>query len=428
MITDAFRWLGKNLGTLILAFLLALTVWVSSTIAADPNQQCPSPRVIPLEIVGEDPGLERMSEAPTQVGIEIFAPRSICEQLQEQGLDKARLDLTGLGPGTHTVPVTLPQIPFSPYRIDSYTPHEVTVALEPLVTETFPISLTIRGEPALGFEAGDPLLDAAQASVSGPASQVQLVKEVRAQLNLTGATEAVVRTLTLQVIGEEGFDPGRITLIPERVRVTVPIIQLGRYRELAVQVKTTGQWATGYRLTSITVSPPTVTVFSPDPERINQLPGFVETEPIDLTGASDDVVVNVDLNLPEGVSLVGRETVLVQVSIAAIENNLIVNLPVEVIGLSPEYQVQISPETVDVILFGPLPVLEELTPENVRVVVDLTDLGEGTWQVVPLVDILPDQVQEQGINPTTVEVVITPVPTPTLTPTPEVTPTPTAQP
>jgi YbbR domain-containing protein len=164
-----------------------------------------------------------------------------------------------------------------------------------------------------------------------------------------------------------------------------------------------------------------VTVFSEDPDLINSLPGFVETLPIDLTDASDDVEANVELNLPEGVSLVGRETVFVQVGIAAIEGNQLMNLPIEVIGLHPELQAAVSPETVDVILFGPIPVLEELTPEDIRVVVDVTGLEEGTWQLVPLVDILPDEVQEQGINPTLVEVILTLA----LTPTPGVSPTPT---
>jgi YbbR domain-containing protein len=114
---------------------------------------------------------------------------------------------------------------------------------------------------------------------------------------------------------------------------------------------------------------------------------------------------------------VGRETVFVQVSIAAIEGNLIINLPVEVIGLSPEFSVEISPDNVDVILFGPLPILEGLTTANVRVVVDLTGLEVGTWQVSPLVDILPDDVTEQGINPGVLEIVIVPAPTPTPSPT-----------
>ena len=33
------RWLAKNLATLLLAFILALIVWVSAVTSADPNEQ-----------------------------------------------------------------------------------------------------------------------------------------------------------------------------------------------------------------------------------------------------------------------------------------------------------------------------------------------------------------------------------------------------
>jgi YbbR domain-containing protein len=210
-----------------------------------------------------------------------------------------------------------------------------------------------------------------------------------------------------------------VTVTPGRTDVAVQVTQLGGYRDVAVKVKTSGQWATGFRLTNISVSPPTVTVFSTDPQRVNDLPGFVETTAVDLEGADDDLEARVALDLPAGITLVGgQETVLVQVSIAAIESNLTISLPVEIIGLAPGLEARIAPETVDVILFGPVPVLETLTPETVRVVVDLTDLAAGSHQLMPFVDILPNPVQEQGINPGTVEVVLSPLPTSTPVTTP----------
>ena len=112
---------------------------------------------------------------------------------------------------------------------------------------------------------------------------------------------------------------------------------------MAVKLLATGQVASGYRLTSITVNPPTVTVFSSDPKLVNQLPGFVETKPVDLNGLTDDSEFNVELDLPEGISLVSEPGVLVQIDIAPIEGNLKLTIPVEVLGLSPEFAAQISP-------------------------------------------------------------------------------------
>ncbi|MDX1437973.1 MAG: CdaR family protein [Anaerolineales bacterium] len=422
MISSAFRWLGRNLGTLLLAFALATVVWVSSVVAADPNIDCPSPTRIPIEIIGQDPSMQLMEALPENVSIQFFAPRSVCELLDSTTVSDAVVDLTGLGGGEHLVsvqpPVVAPDV--TPVRIVDYSPKEVTVSLERLVTESFSIDLMVTGEPALGFQAGRPALEPEEIMISGPESAVSLVDRVTASTDISGAREDISRNLSVRVLNESGASATGVEIVPTTVKVDIPIEQLGRYRDVAVQVKTEGQWARGYRLTNITVSPPTVTVFSVDPQLVSSLPGFVETFPIDLTDASDDVEASVELVLPEGVSLVGRETVFVQVGIAAIEGNLVINLPVEIIGLNPELEASVSPENVDVILFGPLPVLETLTPENIRVVVDVTGLDEGTWQLIPLVDILPDEVQEDGINPGIVEVILAPPPTPT----PVVTPTP----
>jgi len=83
---------------------------------------------------------------------------------------------------------------------------------------------------------------------------------------------------------------------------------------------------------------------------------------------------------------------------------------------------------VDVILSGPVPVLNTLKPSDIRVIVDLTGLDVGAYQLSPEVDFLPPQVKIESILPATVEVSVSLAPTPTQTITPMVQPTPTKTP
>jgi YbbR domain-containing protein len=101
----------------------------------------------------------------------------------------------------------------------------------------------------------------------------------------------------------------------------------------------------------------------------------------------------------------------VQVNVAAIEGSITLSVPVEVIGLPPDLQAIISPATVDLIIAGPLIILDTLSPENFLVVLDLTGLPVGVYQRSPEVDLLPDQVRIQTILPETVEVTIEAMPT-----------------
>jgi YbbR domain-containing protein len=154
---------------------------------------------------------------------------------------------------------------------------------------------------------------------------------------------------------------------------------------------------------------------------VSTLPGVVETQPIDLQNASDDITTRLDLNLPVGVSVVGEQTVLVQASISPIESSLTLsNEIVQVVGLPTGLTAQVLPATVDVIVSGPLPLLDTLTRQDIRVTVDLTGLTAGTHQLVPKVEILIADVQVESILPGTIEVtlVLTGTPGVTITVTP----------
>ena len=224
---------------------------------------------------------------------------------------------------------------------------------------------------------------------------------------------------------------GGISVHPDTIEVSLPVVQQGGYRDLAVKVLITGKLASGYRLKNITAAPLIVTVFSENLPLIESLPGYVETVPLDLSGASSNIETHLALDLPGGILLIGDQTVSVQIEIVPIEDSRQVSFrQVEVIGLSPGLSAQLSPTTVDVILAGPLPVLNSLQPSDVHVRIDLTGLTLGTYQLTPTIMVAEQGVTVQSILPGTVEVTITketpttPTSTPNTTPTPSPTPKP----
>ena len=237
--------------------------------------------------------------------------------------------------------------------------------------------------------------------------------------------EGINKSLPVEVLDQNGQAVEGLSLSPREVQVTLPISQQGGYRDLAVKVVVQGQVAGGYRLTDLSVFPPVVTVFSSDPNVVSALPGVVETQPLDLRNASEDITTRLDLNLPEGVSVVGEQTVLIQAGISPIESSLTLsNEVVQVVGLPPGLTAQVLPATVDVIISGPLPLLDTLTRQDIRVTVDLTGLAAGTHQLTPRVEILIADVIVESILPGTVEVTLVSSGTPYPLPTPSPTPTP----
>jgi YbbR domain-containing protein len=426
MSKETLRALGANLRTLLWALILALAVWVAAVTAADPDEERFLSAPIPVEVVGQDSSLIISGEYPKQVEVSLHAPLSVWERIEADPAGvRVILDLSGLSNGEHSVDLQV-QVNERPVKIVSVTPASATLLLEPVATRSVAVDLSLVGQPATGYQAGDPSLDPLQVVVAGPKSLVDTVTRARAALNLDGLREAVDRALPVDLLDENGQVVRGLSVSPQEVQIQLDITQQGGYRDLAVKVTVQGQVASGYRLTDISVFPPVVTVYSSDPNVVLELPGVVETQPLDLQNASEDISTRLDLNLPQGVSVVGEQTVMILAGISPIESSLTLsNELVQMVGLPPGLTAQVLPPTVDVIVSGPLPLLDTLTRQDIRVTVDLGGLEAGTHQLTPKVEILIADVIVESILPGTVEVTLslaqTPnpnLPTPTPTPTP----------
>ena len=417
----------KSIPTLILSLILAVAVWISAVSAEDPVEQRQFPRAVTIEYLGQDPSLVIVRNPPTQVMVTLSAPGSVWdEMLSDRAPIRAWIDLSGLGPGTQLVDVHV-QTLHNPVRLVGFSPNRIEISLEQLASQEFPVRLVRRGNPAVGFKMEDPTLNPAVVMVSGPSSSVARIKEVRAVLEMNQASENINRVVDVQLLDEQEETVSGVTVLPEQVTVNQLVTRLGGYRNVVVKVITTGQPATGYRLTNVSVFPPNVTVFSNNPQLVEGLPGFVETSPLDITGVRDDVEVRLALNLPNGVSVVGDQTVAVQVGVAAIEDSVTLSgVSIEVIGLPPGMLVELSPATIDVIVSGPVLLLDNLGPRHINASIDLTNSVPGTYQMAPRVALTIGELRVESILPGSIEVVVelaptaTPTITPTLTFTPEI--------
>jgi YbbR domain-containing protein len=413
------RLFAKNLRTFFLALALGLSVWVSAVSADDPNEVRTYPSPIPLEVVGLDPSLVLTSDIPSAVNVTLRAPRSVWEVLTaREDAIRATVDLTGLSAGEHTRGIQL-TISERPYQIILADPTTVTVNLESILTQTFPLVVSLSGQPAAGYEAGDTTRDVTEVTVSGPESIVRQVERARVLINLDGIRESLDETLPIEILDKEDISLQGLTINPESVRVSIPISQQRGIRDVAVKVVVQGEQAPGYRIEKISVFPPVVTVFADDPALVSALPGVVETQPLDLQGRNEDISTRLSLNLPENITLVGVQTVQVQVSISPIQNSVtLLNQPINVNGLSEGLAAQVYPQAVDVIISGPVPVLEAISSRDITISVDVTGLEIGVYQLRPEVDPFVENIIVESILPETVEVVIAVPAAPTITPFP----------
>jgi YbbR domain-containing protein len=402
------RKLLSNLPTLLTALIFAIGVWIFAVTQADPTVTQTYPQPLDIEIIGLDPTLTIVNEISEQVNLTVRAPSSIFNQLEsDRNLINVTLDLSGLDSGVHTLKPQV-NISLSPAEVVRIDPSTIFVKLDSIISQQFEVQVNMIGNPAIGFDVEAPELSNETVTISGPESVVNSINQVVAEVNIVDASEDIQRTVDLVAFDAQGNEVQGLTMNPNSVQVSIPVSQRGGYRTVVVRIVTSGQIASGYRLTNIFSNPPTVTIFSSDPELVDSIPGFVETTPINLNGADDDMEIRVSLNLPEGINVVGSQNVTVMIGIEPIQSSIsFSNIPIQIEGLGEGLSATVSPESVDVFLSGPVDLLERLSPSTLVVIINLEDREPGTYTLAPVVQLENEEINVDAILPNTIEVTIT---------------------
>ena len=404
----AFRNLIKNLPTLGTALVLAIAVWIFAVSQADPTETRVYPQAINMEIVGLDSNLMIVNDIDKAVNLTLRAPSTILDELEnETNLINATLDLSGLEAGVHTLTpqVTIERAPAEVVRIN---PSSIFVKLESVISKSFPVEVKSLGNAAIGYELQDAVLSTETVVVTGPQSLVDAVATVAAEIDIENVSKDISRLVTVKAYDVEDNEISSVSISPSTIQVDIPVSQRGGYKSVVVKIVTSGQIARGYKLTDIFALPATVMIFSSDPDLVDGISGYVETTPINLDGANEDLEIQAELNLPEGVIVVGSQNITVQIGISPIESSVsFTNIPVQIQGLAPGLRATISPDVVDVYISGPLFLLEGLDPAQLVIIIDLTDYGVGTYQLAPEVQLENSEISVDAISPNTLEVTIT---------------------
>lgn len=414
----------NRVGTALLALILAVIVWVVSVNQENPSITDVFPELVPVEVRNQPEGTIIFGEMVDRVQVTIRAPRTSWDNLRVSSF-QAWIDLAGLSPDIHNVDVQV-RCSDNAVTIVDKKPSKIAVRLENVKEKLVDVKVTVVDGAPLGYIYRAPSVSPRQVLVRGPASVVDQVQSVVADVYLQGAKSDLERAVALVPRDAQGEVVGWVELDPPRVRVTVPIEQRLGYKDVSVRVVLKGQVARGYRITNVSVEPSIVTVVG-NPGDLAEIGGFLETKPVDVSDATTDVVERVTLEMPEGISLLGTQSILVEVSVMPLEGGLnLQGLPLTYQGLAPGLTAEVSPDAVDVILSGPLPRLEPLRRDEVQVIVDVFGLPAGVHRVAPTV-VVPEGIKVESVLPNVVEVDIVARPTPIPTPTPapvSTTPTP----
>ena len=411
----------KPTTTLLLSMLLAFVVWFIAIEQENPmiRQEYEQPILIEVRNMGD--GLQSLQNLTNRTAmLTLRAPQRSLDSQQADDFS-AVIDLAGLPAGSHEVEVEVTAL--NPdVEIIAHEPRQLRVQLDLVITRLVPVEVEVMDSPAFGYDWQEPLAEPREVEISGPETQVKQVRSVVAAVFLRNAKSQVEQVRPLSARNAQNLEVERVDVDPSTARIVVPVVQPPGRKEVVVRADVKGLPSPNYRLTGVNVEPQTVVLIG-SPSALKEVPGYVETTTLLIEGAIDDVRERLPLILPENVSTL-EDSVVVTVSVAPLESSLTVTRQPVVQGAGDDMRITVSLEEVEVIVSGPLPRLELLGPEEVRVLLDLTGLLPGSHLVQPTV-VVPEGIVEQGVIPEAIEVLIESLITPTATSTPVPVETPT---
>ncbi len=408
-----WRWAMTQVGLLLVSMVLAVAAWLIVTFQFNPPQIVRYTEV-PLQVEGLPDTLLVVNSLPQTVSVTVQGPTDVL-QLQDPAQIRAVVDLSDGQGGEHPIRVKGLQ---RQLRLLSVIPDRVNVTLEPKVQRTVPVRVELVGAdelpPTVELE-GEPTVNPPNVQIEGPATTVEQVTTALVRVSLQAVRSSFRGEFPVTPVDAKGRPVSSLNVIPPTVEVFVALRPRLNTREVAVFAPLTGEPASGYWVSNVEVQPSRVTLQG-SPTILSKLPGVVNTQPVDISGASDTLVRRVPLDVPSGVIAVDEKgrpvgTVEVTVTVEPLEVTRSIRRPVELIDAVPGTSV--APAEVAVLLTGPQPILDAISedPSLVRVLIQPPH-EPGTHQVTLQV-IVPDFVKAEVIPRQVIVAVPGATPTPT---------------
>lgn len=400
------RWRHSDLFSdatwLLVSVLLAVGVWYIAVTSSDPIGSRRFQRV-PVQLMPSDAAPE-ITHNPTRfVTVTVQGSQGTVSSRRSEDI-VVRADLTGLGPGTHTVPLAVNVADSgSIRRLEAQSqPSQITVTLE--LRESFQkkIDIIVTHPPPIGFRYDDPVTDIRyrQVIVSGAASIVAQVAAVQGDLDLSDSRNPIETDLRLYAVDADGGRVDGVELGAQTAPVSVSITRRDDIRQIAVRPyilpDTQPQ---GFNFSISRYEPQTVFIRG-NPEQLAELEDTLLTEPIDLENRQSDFETNVRVELPdEGLLVIGDNNITVSINILPINTTRqLENIEVGAVGLGAGYTVEIVPQSVSAFVDGPVSLVEGLSSADIQVIVDLDGREPGIYPLEPSISINQAELSGEDVS------------------------------
>ncbi len=395
------KWISNNTVAKVLALVVSILLWVmvhmdnntiptSTTSAAMGTSVINNVEVQPYGF-DEDKYVLKSIE-PATVNIEVRGQSDLISYFSTNSY-KAKVNLSDIkGAGTVTLPIVA-ETPASVQYVSS-TPGFVKVTIEEKTSNTFVPQIKVEGEPAEGYQKGDPVIadGTDKVKVTLPESRLSDVGSVQGVINIAGASDTVSKTVTLAVYDKSGTAMKDAVVSPASIKVQVPIGASSR--TLPLNLSYIGQLPDNLVLAGTEVSADEVTVYGSESELSSlgsSITASVNLSSIDQAGT---VTLTAALDLPEGTDRISPSSVQVKITTEEFSERTVQNVPVRLTGIGTNLEASITEpqsQQVAISIKGAPDAIQAVRPEDIKASINLSGRAAGTYKL-PVQVVLPETV------------------------------------
>ncbi|MHB9023199.1 MAG: CdaR family protein [Armatimonadota bacterium] len=299
-----------ELTTRILAIIIAIFLWAYVRVVLGIPEVSRIIENVPVSPTGHISGLKVQMQ--DRITVTIRGTRDQVNNILREEI-VATVDVSGIKSAKKTtLPVNIEGLP-SGVRLSGSAPSVVVTTL-PMEQKVFPVTIAFTTQPPPGTTVGKYYVSPATVTVEGTRTALNTVKYVAVFVD---PTERITSTISLgpRAVNANAVTVQEVSISDPLVRVGIETVTGGQVtRQLAVRAPELLNPPWGVAITVAKLQPDVVTLGG-EPAMLDNIKGYVETEPINARSIRKNSTRTVRVRVPAGVRLLGDPTVRVDLEV-----------------------------------------------------------------------------------------------------------------
>lgn len=397
---------NKNLTIKILALFISILLW--SYVRNEVNPKIIREfKGINVEIMNQrlltDSELLVLEPKEVKISVKVSGRRSDVNSISREDIT-AETDLAEAREGTQKIPVDV-KVPFK-VDLEDISDRYITFEIDKLISVEKEVDINVIGS-SKGDSVKESLITPNSIKITGPSIFVEKISSVLVDINVDKIDPSGIMKLPVKIIDKKGNRIQGLKTSPEMVEVSVSLL---KSKQVPIKPKLVEDLQSDIKITSVNTNPSTLTIkgLEKDIKDIKE----ISTEEINIKDIENNPNINVNLILPEGVSVdSGKEAVAVVLKIDAVSDKELekeilvpsdqINLENIKEGLKGSLSKNLE-DNINLTIKGEEEIINTFKPEDVKLSLDLIGLEKGIHQVKLIVS-SSKEITIQSITPEIIE-------------------------